>query len=66
MTPEVWGLTATVVGGTALTLGWVLKSGNKPRSRNLKPMVRREPGRPIMGKDGRLAGVSFLKKRVKR
>jgi hypothetical protein len=66
MTTGEWGLTATAVGVTAVAIGWVLKYANKRGARNLEPGVSREAGKPIMGRDGRIAGVIFKKKGVKR
>ena len=66
MTPEIWGLTAAAVGVTALAVGWVLKTPNKRGTGNSMPMVSRESGRPVMGKDGRIAGVIFKRGGLKR
>jgi hypothetical protein len=66
MTPGIWGLTATVVGGVAVATGWVFKSDKKPETRNLEPPLKGESGSPIIGRDGSLAGVRFKKRGVKR
>jgi hypothetical protein len=66
MTPEIWGLTGAVVGGVAVATGWVLKSGKKREAENFRPPVSGESGRPIIGRDGRLAGVRFKRRETKR
>jgi len=66
MTPEEWGLTAIALGVTAVGVWGVLKSANKRRPKDLEPVTSRVEGKPIIGKDGRIAGIIFRKRGAKR